>query len=72
MTEREGYQILSKPYITIHEIALALGISPSTANKHIKDRNVERIYKGRYVTTDFIEQFKLNAYWESIKKFGDE
>lgn len=72
MTEREAYEILSRPYIRIGEIGKLLGTTSGTARRHVKKAQVRMIHAGVYVTADFIKKFSLDAYWKQVSRFAAE
>lgn len=71
MTEIEAYQILCKPYVKTAEVAQILECDSKTASWHLKNRKVARIYKGSYITADFIDKFNLTDYWSQVSRFAD-
>lgn len=72
MTEREGYLILSKPYITTKDVAFVLGITSNSASKLLTKNEVRKIHKGAYITTDFVRKFGLTEYLKRVSRFADQ
>ena len=72
MTEKEGYLILSKPYITTKDVAKVLGISSNQASKVMTKKEVRKICKGNYITADFVKKFGLTEYLKRVSRFADQ
>ena len=72
MTEKEGYQILSKPFITTKDAARVLGISSNQASKLLTKNEVRKIHKGAYITADFVRKFGLTDYLKRVSRFADQ
>ena len=72
MTEREGYLILSKPYITTKDVARVLGISSNQASKLLTKNDVRKIHKGAYITADFVKKFGLTEYLKRVSRYADQ
>ena len=71
MTEREGYEILCRPYIRTGEVGKILGVTSSAASQIMIKKKVRRIARGMYVTADFIKKFELESYWKQVSRFAD-
>lgn len=72
MTEREGYLILSKPYISTKDVAYVLGITSNSATKLLSKNEVRRIHKGAYITADFVKKFGLGEYLKRVSRYADQ
>lgn len=72
MTEREGYELLSKPYITTRDVAYMLGITSNSATKLLSKNEVRRIHKGAYITADFVKKFGLADYLKRVSRYADQ
>jgi predicted transcriptional regulator of viral defense system len=72
MTEKEGYDILSKPYITTKDVAKVLGISSNQASKVMTKKEVRKICKGSYITADFVKKFGLTDYLKRVSRFAEQ
>ena len=72
MNEREGYDILSKPYITTQSVAKVLGITSNSASKLLTKNEVRKIHKGAYITADFIRKFGLTEYLKRVSRFAEQ
>ena len=72
MTEREGYLILSKPYITTKDVAKVLGITSNSASKLLTKNAVRKIHKGAYITADFVRKFGLTDYLKRVSRFAEQ
>ena len=72
MTEKEGYEILSKPYITTKDVAKVLGISSNQASKVMTKKEVRKIHKGAYITADFVRKFGLTDYLKRVSRFAEQ
>jgi len=72
MTEKEGYDILSKPYITTKDVAKVLGISSNQASKVMTKKEVRKICKGNYITADFVKKFGLIDYLKRVSRFAEQ
>lgn len=71
MTEKEGYLILSKPYITTQSVAKVLGITSNSASKLLTKNEVRKIHKGAYITADFVRKFGLTDYLKRVSRYAD-
>ena len=72
MTEKEGYLILSKPYITTKDVANVLGITSNSASKLLTKNEVRKIHKGAYITADFVRKFGLTDYLKRVSRFAEQ
>ncbi len=72
MTEREGYLILSRPYVTTKDVARVLGITSNSASKLLTKKEVRKIHKGAYITADFVRKFGLTEYLKRVSRFAEQ
>lgn len=72
LTEKEAYEILSRPYVRVKEVGQLLGYSNKVASKLLIQREVRKVHRGCYVTADFRKKFDLEPYWKQVQRYADK
>ena len=63
---KKRFELLTKPYIQIRELAIVTETSTQTVSKKLKESKIKKFDRFGYRTNEAIELFGLEEYFEML------